>query len=191
MPRLVLRLRLVVVGLPRTQARLSLLPAAQEHILRQDDGKNRPPGPSKSCPRPSPSPSPTTGRSRCRMTSPSSRPCAPSSPKGRRARARRRGSRPCHPPDHLARHPVRRSHRHLRRPRASRSRTSPSSPTNSWLKSAACPRRIWLSSSCASCCWVRSRPAGTQNLVQALLDSPRCSKRPFAATRTGPSRAPR
>ena len=29
------------MGLPSPQARLSLLPAAQEHILRQDDGKNR------------------------------------------------------------------------------------------------------------------------------------------------------
>ena len=90
LPRPVPRLRLVAVDRrARRTSGSSLLPAAQEHILAQEDGKDRLlQRRDASCRRRSRSPCRTTRRCASATTSASSRPCAPCSPRARPASAR-------------------------------------------------------------------------------------------------------
>ena len=140
-----------ITGKP--QDRLSLLlPAAQEHILAQEDGKAR----------------------LLRAVTELSQAFALAVPHEEALRIRddvgffqavravlaksapgeqqdRRRAGPRHPADHLEGHGVRRSRGHLRRGRAQEARTSRSSPTSSWPKCAACRSGTSRSSCCRSC----------------------------------------
>ena len=100
--------------------RLALLPPAQEHILEQEDGKDRlRAGRDASCRRRSPWLCRTTRRCASATTSASSRPCGPVLAKRAPGEAQdRRGARPRRPAARLAGRRVRRGDRHLRRRRA-------------------------------------------------------------------------
>jgi len=131
--------------------RLALLPAAQEHVLRQENGKDRCVAPSASCRRLSPWRCRTKRRCASATTWRSSRPCRLCSPSARRARRGRR---------RISITPCARSSPARWRPKASwtssrrpgyGSRTSPSSPTSSWPRCAACRSGTSRSSCCRSC----------------------------------------
>ena len=167
--------------------KLSLLPNAQEHILKQEDGKKRLTDAVKDLSSAFALAVPHPRRCASATTSGSFRPCGRSGEDDRSARAAGSGPRPRHSTDRFERGGRTEVIDIFEAAGPEEARHFDLVGRVPCRSSASCLRGIWPWSFCGSCCNDEIKTRSRRNVVQSRLFS-EMLEGSFASTRTGPSR---